>query len=115
MSATTELYQSTARSRPFGIVTANMAKIQDSNHILLNDPSLRHVGALLLQEVNCRRSVEGSVIVSPGSSASWTLFTPSSSIEDRRWPIRSCMYVNSSIKAVQVSTASPDITSCACE
>ena len=111
MSATTELYQSTARSRPFGVITANMAKIQDSNHILLNDPSLHYIGALLLQEINCRRSTEGDVITSPGSSASWTLFTPSISFENRRWPIRSCMYVNSSIKAVQVNVASPDITS----
>jgi len=111
MSATSELLQRTAKSRPFGIITANMAQIQDSNYILLNDPSLRHFGALMLQAINCRRSAEGVVIVSPGSSASWTLFTPSSSFDSGRWPIRSCIYVNSSIKAVQISTISPDITS----
>ena len=52
-----------------------MAKIQDSNHILLNDPSLRHFGALMLQEIDCTRSADGGVIVRPGSSANWTLFT----------------------------------------
>lgn len=65
----------------------------------------------MLQEINCRRSLEGEVIVSPGSLANWTLFTPSACFENMRWPIRSCIYVNSSIKATQVPTMSPDIAS----
>jgi len=90
-------------------LTANLRKMEDAQRALLTDEDIKDHSMLLIQEPHCRRTNEGGVRALPQQQADWQQFIPSTS-RNKKFPIRSLMYVKQHLRAQQIPVDSPDIT-----
>lgn len=93
--------------RELSILQANLNKQREAQVALHNDDDTRCSTAILGQEPHCFLS--DSKVVLPGGSLQWTSFVPTT-VREGPHPVRSCIWVNKDVKAVQVPVASADVT-----
>lgn len=96
--------------KPLRILQANLQHQHEAQHALLNDEALKDFGVLLIQEPAGFRTDEGRFIAAPQSHQWWTQYMPSLQDDAERWPIRSLIYANQSLRTRQIEIPSKDVT-----
>jgi ribonuclease HI len=95
--------------KPLRILQANLQHRHEAQHALLNDEALQDFGILLIQEPAGFRTDQGRFIATPQSHQCWTQYTPSLQDNSARWPFRSLIYANQSLRARQIEVPSKDV------
>lgn len=95
--------------KPLRILQANLQHQHEAQHALLNDEALQDFSILLIQELAGFRTDEGRFIATPQSHQCWTQYTPSLQDNSARWPFRSLIYANQSLRARQIEVPSKDV------
>ena len=95
-------------NRAFRMIQLNVRKQGEVHDSLMNDEEMQDVTAIAIQEPHARR-VQGRLLTTPMLHHKWTKMVPST-WRERRWPIRSMLWVSREAEAEQVRIESPDLT-----
>jgi hypothetical protein len=90
------------------VLQLNVGKRDTIQQSLINDDKIRDYGVVAISEPYAR-IIEDTVVTSPMGHSYWTKMIPTKR-HDRRWPIRSMLWVRSDIEAEQIPVVSPDLT-----
>jgi hypothetical protein len=95
-------------SRTLRVVQLNVRKQGEVHDSLMNDVGIRDATFVAIQEPQARK-IQGRLLTTPMGHHKWTKMVPST-WRERRWAIRSMLWVKKDVEAEQVSVDSPDIT-----
>jgi hypothetical protein len=90
------------------ILQLNTQKRREVQHSVMNDVRLKEYAALVFSEPYVFER-EGKVRTSPMGHRGWTAILPSER-HDRRWAVRSMLWVRKDMECEQVSVPSADLT-----
>jgi hypothetical protein len=85
----------------FQIFQLNMRKGKETQLSVMNDEELKDYTVILMSEPWCT-TIDEEVITIPQFHRSWTKFHPTTLDKERRWPLRSLLWINTEIEAIQV-------------
>jgi endonuclease/exonuclease/phosphatase family metal-dependent hydrolase len=96
--------------KPFRVLQANLRKMPEAQHALMNDEDLQDISIILVQEPSCFTTEDGQVVAAPTTHTAFQQFIPNKRHEELRFPIRSLIYASHQLRARQIEIQSPDIT-----
>jgi len=94
-------------SRKFSVLQANVRKMSEVQHSIMNDDSLENHSLLLISEPYLFRNQDEEFRITPQSHPYWIPFLPKHSKEDPR--PRAMLWAHKDITARQIPTGSTDI------
>jgi hypothetical protein len=96
-------------NKEFRVLQLNVQKRRETLLSVLNDKSMRGVGALIILEPNCYLMNRQRLMVSPMHHPEWTPILPST--HNLEWPfVRSMLWIHRDLRATPIPIQSPDLT-----